>query len=165
MGAGFRFDIELRCGAGAYICGEETALFNSIEGMRGEPRNKPPFPVSQGCSASPPAINNVETLVNVLVILRHRRAGLRGDGHAGLHGHQAVLRVAVTSSSPGIYEVALRHDARETARSRRRRAAGPKLKAILLGGAAGAFVGPDELDLPLSFEAARERGVTWARAW
>ena len=69
MGAGFAFDIELRRGAGAYICGEETALFNSIEGKRGEPRNKPPFPVTHGVFGKPTAINNVETLINVLPIL------------------------------------------------------------------------------------------------
>ena len=69
MGEGFAFDIELRRGAGAYICGEETALFNSIEGKRGEPRNKPPFPVTHGVFGKPTAINNVETLINVLPIL------------------------------------------------------------------------------------------------
>ena len=63
------FDIELRRGAGAYICGEETALFNSIEGKRGEPRNKPPFPVTHGVFGKPTSINNVETLINVLPIL------------------------------------------------------------------------------------------------
>ena len=66
---GAAFDIELRRGAGAYICGEETALFNSIEGKRGEPRNKPPFPVTHGVFGKPTAINNVETLINVLQIL------------------------------------------------------------------------------------------------
>src|SRR2546425_10701396 len=70
MGAGFSFDIEIRRGAGAYICGEETALFNSIEGKRGEPRNKPPFPVQRGLFGKPTGINNVETLINVLEILR-----------------------------------------------------------------------------------------------
>jgi hypothetical protein len=64
MHAGFAFDIELRRGAGAYICGEETALFNSIEGKRGEPRNKPPFPVTHCVFGRPTAINNVETLLN-----------------------------------------------------------------------------------------------------
>ncbi len=63
MGSGVRFDIEIRRGAGAYICGEETALFNSIEGKRGEPRNKPPFPVEAGLFGKPTLINNVETLV------------------------------------------------------------------------------------------------------
>src|SRR5205823_9548586 len=69
LGEGLRFDVEIRRGAGAYICGEETALFNSIEGKRGEPRNKPPFPVQVGLFGKPTAINNVETLVNVLDIV------------------------------------------------------------------------------------------------
>ena len=69
MNAGFAFDVELRSGAGAYICGEETALFNSIEGMRGEPRNKPPFPVQAGLFGKPTVVNNVETLVNIPLIL------------------------------------------------------------------------------------------------
>ncbi|MDT7789439.1 MAG: NADH-quinone oxidoreductase subunit, partial [Pseudonocardiales bacterium] len=66
---GFSFDIEIRRGAGAYICGEETAIFNSIEGFRGEPRSKPPFPVEKGLFGKPTVVNNVETLVNVPVIL------------------------------------------------------------------------------------------------
>ena len=71
MGEGFAFDIEIRRGAGAYICGEETAIFESIEGYRGEPRNKPPFPVEVGLFGRPTVVNNVETLVNVLdIVLR-----------------------------------------------------------------------------------------------
>ena len=66
LGSGFGFDIELRRGAGAYICGEETALFASIEGHRGEPRNKPPYPVQSGLFGKPTAVNNVETIANVL---------------------------------------------------------------------------------------------------
>ena len=77
LGSGFAFDIELRRGAGAYICGEETALFESIEGKRGEPRNKPPFPVEVGLFGKPTVVNNVETLVNVPLILRDGRRGLR----------------------------------------------------------------------------------------
>ena len=69
LGEGFAFDIEIRKGAGAYICGEETAIFNSIEGFRGEPRNKPPFPVDAGLFGKPTVVNNVETLVNVLDVL------------------------------------------------------------------------------------------------
>src|SRR5207302_5043249 len=69
MGSGFEFDIEIRRGAGAYICGEETAIFGSIEGYRGEPRTKPPFPVERGLFGKPTLVNNVETLVNVLPIL------------------------------------------------------------------------------------------------
>ena len=74
-GSGFAFDIEVRRGAGAYICGEETALFESIEGKRGEPRNKPPFPVEVGLFGKPTAVNNVETLVNVLAILEDGPGG------------------------------------------------------------------------------------------
>src|SRR5204862_941035 len=69
LGSALDFDIEVRRGAGAYICGEETALFNSIEGFRGEPRNKPPFPVQSGLFARPTVVNNVETLLNVLEIV------------------------------------------------------------------------------------------------
>ena len=69
MGEGFAFDIEIRKGAGAYICGEETAIFESIEGKRGEPRNKPPFPVEVGLFGKPTVVNNVETLANVPLIL------------------------------------------------------------------------------------------------
>ena len=74
---GFAFDIEIRKGAGAYICGEETAIFNSIEGYRGEPRNKPPFPVVEGLFGKPTVVNNVETLVNVLDIVARGRPRVR----------------------------------------------------------------------------------------
>ena len=84
--AGFSFDVELRRGAGAYICGEETALFNSIEGKRGEPRNKPPFPVQSGLFAKPTVINNVETLVNIPPILLQGGAAYAGIGTSGSTG-------------------------------------------------------------------------------
>ena len=84
LGSGFAFDIELRRGAGAYICGEETALFESIEGKRGEPRNKPPFPVEVGLFGKPTAVNNVETLANVPLILAMGGEALAGDRHGGL---------------------------------------------------------------------------------
>ena len=81
LGSGFAFDIEVRRGAGAYICGEETALFESIEGKRGEPRNKPPFPVEVGLFGKPTVVNNVETLANVPLILGDGRRGVRrGSG-------------------------------------------------------------------------------------
>src|SRR5438094_8002267 len=86
MGAGFEFDIEVRRGAGAYICGEETDLFNSIEGKRGEPRNKPPFPVQVGLFGKPTVINNVETLVNVRLIILDGADAFARLGTAGLTG-------------------------------------------------------------------------------
>ena len=93
----FAFDIELRRGAGAYICGEETALFESIEGKRGEPRNKPPFPVEVGLFGKPTTVNNVETLVEHPGDRARRRRGLRGDRHRGLDRPEAVLPVGRTS--------------------------------------------------------------------
>ena len=81
LGSGLQFNIEIRRGAGAYICGEETALFNSIEGYRGEPRNKPPFPTQSGLFRQPTAVNNVETLVNVPGIILERRRCLRQARH------------------------------------------------------------------------------------
>ena len=102
MHAGFAFDIELRRGAGAYICGEETALFNSIEGKRGEPRNKPPFPVTHGVFGRPTAINNVETLLNVLQILELGADAVRRARHRGLDGHAVVLSVRSRRAPRGV---------------------------------------------------------------
>ena len=93
LGSGFAFDIELRRGAGAYICGEETALFESIEGKRGEPRNKPPFPVEVGLFGKPTVVNNVETLANVPLILAMGGEAYRGDRHGGLDRPEALLPV------------------------------------------------------------------------
>ena len=93
MGEGFAFDIEVRRGAGAYIAGEETALINSIEGKRAEPRNKPPFPAQSGLFGKPTAINNVETLLCVLEILRIGGPAFAADRHRELHRHPAVLPV------------------------------------------------------------------------
>ncbi len=159
MGAGFRFDLELRCGAGAYICGEETALFNSLEGKRGEPRSKPPFPVTHGLFGKPTGINNVETLVNVNVILGMGAPAYAALGTPGSTGTR-LFCVSGHVEKPGTYEVECGTPLKKLLDLAGGVRPGRKVKAILLGGAAGGFIGPDELDLPLSFEAARERGVT-----
>jgi NADH-quinone oxidoreductase subunit F len=157
MGEGFAFDIELRRGAGAYICGEETALFNSIEGKRGEPRNKPPFPVQRGVFGKPTGINNVETLINVLEILRIGGLAYAEIGTEGSTGPR-LFCVSGTVARPGLYEV----DSGATLREVLELAGGIQgtAKAILLGGAAGGFVTPDALDIPLTFEGARSGGYT-----
>ncbi len=159
MGAGFRFDLELRVGAGAYICGEETALFNSLEGKRGEPRSKPPFPVSHGLFGKPTGINNVETLVNVNLILAMGAQAYAALGTAGSTGTR-LFCVSGHIERPGTYEVPCGTPLSKLLEMAGGMRPGRKIKAILLGGAAGGFIGPNELDLPLSFEAARERGVT-----
>ena len=163
-GSGWDFDIELRRGAGAYICGEETALFESIEGKRGEPRNKPPFPVEVGLFDKPTAINNVETLVNVLLILGE------GDGVGGGARYAATGTEGSTGpklfclcghvSRPGVYEVAFGTTLRELLDLGGGVPGGRPIRAILLGGAAGAFVGPDALDVPLTFEGTRAIGAS-----
>jgi len=137
--------IELRIGAGAYVCGEETALFQSIEGYRGEPRNKPPFPVEVGLFGKPTVVNNVETLVNVPHIV------LGEDAR-----DTRLFCVSGNVARPGLYELELGTPLRGLLEL----AGAEPAKAVLLGGAAGSFLRPDQLDLPLSFDAARTAGVT-----
>ena len=104
LGSGFTFEVEIRRGAGAYICGEETALFNSIEGKRGEPRNKPPFPVQVGLFGKPTVVNNVETLVNVLDIVRDGGAAFAATGTEQSTGTK-LFCVSGCAVRPGVYEV------------------------------------------------------------
>ena len=159
MGEGFAFDLELRRGAGAYICGEETSLFNSIEGRRGEPRNKPPFPVERGVFGKPTGINNVETLVNVLEVLRLGGEAYAKIGTADSTGPR-LFCLSGCVERPGVYEVEHGITLRELLEMAGGVRGGKPLKAILLGGAAGSFVTPDDLDLRLTFEDSKAAGVT-----
>jgi NADH-quinone oxidoreductase subunit F len=159
MGEGFAFDVELRRGAGAYICGEETSLFNSIEGKRGEPRNKPPFPVEKGLFGKPTGINNVETLVNVLEILRIGGLEYTKIGTPDSTGPR-LFCLSGCVERPGVYEVEHGITLRELLELAGGVRGGKALKAILLGGAAGSFVTPDDLDLRLTFEDSKAAGVT-----
>jgi NADH-quinone oxidoreductase subunit F len=159
LGTGFSFDIEVRRGAGAYICGEETALFNSIEGKRGEPRNKPPFPVHVGLFGKPTVINNVETLVNVPLIMLEGGAAFAGVGTSGSTGPK-LFCVSGHIMHPGLYEVPFGRTLRELIEMAGGVPGGRRIQAILLGGAAGMFIGPDKLDVPLTFEGTRAIGAT-----
>ena len=159
LGSGISFDIEIRRGAGAYICGEETALFNSIEGKRGEPRNKPPFPVEVGLFGQPTAVNNIETLVNVPAIVADGGAAFAAIGTGGSAGPK-LFCLSGAVERPGVYEVDFGATIRELLALAGGVAGGRTLKAVLLGGAAGVFVGPDALDLPLTFEGTRAAGAT-----
>ncbi|MCW2873103.1 NAD(P)H-dependent oxidoreductase subunit E [Actinacidiphila oryziradicis] len=159
LGQGYAFDIEIRRGAGAYICGEETAIFNSIEGRRGEPRSKPPFPVEKGLFDKPTAVNNVETLVNVLPILEHGAAAYAATGTGNSTGTK-LFCVSGSVRAPGIYELPFGATLRELLDLAGGAPQGRTLRAVLLGGAAGGFVRPDELDIPLTFEGTREAGAT-----
>jgi len=155
----FHFDIELRRGAGAYICGEETALFNSIEGYRGEPRNKPPFPTQAGLFRLPTVINNVETLVNVPEIIRVGGAAYARIGTAQSAGYR-LFCLSGHVARPGVYEVPFGITLRELISLAGGVGGNGQLQAVLLGGAAGAFVAPKELDTPLTFEGTRAIGAT-----
>jgi len=159
LGSGFSFDIEIRRGAGAYVCGEETALFNSIEGRRGEPRNKPPFPVEVGLFGKPTAVNNIETLVNVPLIVADGGASFAAIGTEGSTGPK-LFCLSGAVARPGVYEVEFGATLGDLLALAGGVAGGRALKAVLLGGAAGVFVGPDALDVPLTFEGTRAAGVT-----
>jgi NADH-quinone oxidoreductase subunit F len=159
LGSGFAFEIEMRLGAGAYICGEETAMFESIEGKRGFPRVKPPFPVSHGVFGLPTAINNVETLWNVSAILRLGAAEYRRIGTEKSPGPK-LFCVSGDVARPGLYEVpfgvTLRHLLFDLAGGLR---PGHRLQAVLFGGAAGAFAAESDLDVKLTVEDLRAAGL------
>lgn len=157
----FEFDIEIRRGAGAYICGEETALFESIEGKRGEPRVKPPFPTDAGLFQRPTVINNVETIANIPFLILEGAAAYRRYGTAKSPGTRIVC-VSGQVQKPGAYEIEMGTPLREVIFEL---AGGPRpgrtLQAVLIGGAAGVFLGPDEIDVPLAFESLNAIGATF----
>lgn len=155
----FAVDCILHRSAGAYICGEETAIFNSIEGFRGEPRSKPPFPVEKGVFQKPTAINNVETLINVLDVLMKSGPGYAELGTQGSTGTK-LFCLSGCVTRPGVYEVPFGGTLRELIDLAGGVPDGRELQAVLLGGAAGSFVRADELDIELSFEAVREAKTT-----
>ena len=159
LGSGVTFDIEVRRGAGAYICGEETALFESIEGKRGEPRNKPPFPVEVGLFGKPTVVNNVETLINIPLILEMGGEAYARIGTEGSTGPR-LFCLSGHVARPGIYEVDFGATLAEVIDLAGGVPGDRAIRAILLGGAAGVFVGPDALEMPLTFEDTRAAGAT-----
>ena len=151
--------IEIRRGAGAYICGEETALFNSIEGYRGEPRNKPPYPTESGLFQRPTLVNNVETLANIPLILlrggeRFSRIGTQRSSGPKLFCLSGHVR------RPGVYECEFGARVRDLIDMAGGMGGSGRLQAVLVGGAAGAFLHPDEIDTRFTFEDMRTIGAT-----
>ena len=158
LGSGFSFEIELRVGAGAYICGEETALFESIEGKRGFPRVKPPFPTTHGLFGKPTVINNVETLCNVPLIIAQGSVEYRKIGTDKSPGPK-LFCVSGDVSKPGLYEAPFGVTLRELLDMAGGVAREKKLQSVLFGGAAGAFATPDQLDVKMTFEDLRAAGL------
>jgi len=156
----FSFDVEIRRGAGAYICGEETALFESIEGKRGYPRMKPPFPTVAGLFGKPTVINNVETLANIPIIIRLGVEIYRSYGTEKSPGTK-LFCVSGDVAVPGLYEVpfgvTLRHVIDDLAGGVRQ---GNRFKAAVMGGAAGTFASEKDLDVKLSFEDLRAASLS-----
>jgi NADH-quinone oxidoreductase subunit F len=147
----FSFDINVMKGAGAYVCGEETALIESLEGKRGHPRNKPPYPVTEGLWAKPTVVNNVETLANVPEIILHGASWFRGYGTEKCPGTK-VFTIIGNVATPGLIEAEMGttlHDIiYEYAGGIKD---GKQFKGALVGGAAGAFLGPDMLNVKMDF--------------
>lgn len=152
------FEIEIRVGAGAYICGEETALFESIEGKRGFPRIKPPFPTTHGLFGKPTVINNVETLCNVPLILQNGAAEYRKIGTEKSPGSK-LFCVSGDVVKPGLYEVPFGVTLRELLDMAGGVAKKKKLQSVLFGGAAGAFATSEHLDVKMTFEDLRAAGL------
>ena len=159
LGTGWSFELEIRRGAGAYICGEETAIFNSIEGYRGEPRSKPPFPFEAGLFGKPTVVNNVETLCNVPLIVQMGGAQYARIGTEGSTGPK-LFCVSGNLVRPGVYEVPFGATLGDVLEMAGGVPQGRTLQAVLLGGAAGVFVRADELDIPLTFEGVRANNAT-----
>lgn len=159
LGSDFNFDIELRSGAGAYICGEETALFESIEGKRGFPRLKPPYPTTHGLFQKPTVINNVETFANVTLMLRIGVEKYCTYGTPQSSGSW-LFCLSGDIAKPGLYEITHPVTLRELLTSAGGIKSGAEIQTVLLGGAAGKFVHPDQLDVRLTQEDARTAGLT-----
>ena len=146
------FDIEVRMGAGAYVCGEETALIESIEGHRGEPRFKPPFPGVEGLWAAPTVVNNVETFACLPYILVNGAAWFAGIGAEKYPGTK-VLTLTGDINNPTYFEVPTNYTLRDVIYKLGGGIKnGKKFKAVQVGGTSGAFIPEQNLDTPIDFD-------------
>jgi len=152
FGEGRGFDIEVKIGAGAYICGEETALIESMEGKRGLPRLKPPFPAQKGYLGKPTTVNNVETLANIPAIIRNGGAWFAGFGTGGTTGTK-VYTVIGHVRRTGLIEVPAGVTLREIIEDYGGGMKGGTFKMAQLGGTAGDILGAEVLDVPLDYDA------------
>ena len=158
LGSGRRFDVEIFTSPGGYILGEETAMLECMEGHRGEPRNKPPFPGTYGLWGRPTLINSVETLAHVPVILDRGAAWWREQGVNGGAGLK-FFAVSGHVERPGVYCVPMGTTVRTLLDTAGGVAGGGALAAVQPGGASSNFLGPDQLDVPLDFDPLAEAGT------
>lgn len=158
MGSGFDFEIKLRSGAGAYVCGEETALFESIEGKRGEPRYRPPFPGVKGLFDKPTVLNNVETLANIPPIFLHGAAWYRSIGTENSPGTK-LFTVCGNVNKRGVYEFPMGINLKELIYEVCGGIEdGRELLAVQTGGASGAIINANQIDMTLDIDAVSASG-------
>ena len=159
MGSGYRFDVHTHLGAGAYICGEETALLSSLEGYRGQPRLKPPFPAVEGLYACPTVVNNTETLMAVPHIVKNGGAWYRQWGTEKSPGTK-VFSVSGPVKRPGNYEVPLGYSMKELIeKDCGGMREGLKVKAVIPGGSSVPLLPAEDLDTPLDYESMNDKGT------
>jgi len=144
---GFDFDIRIQMGAGAYVCGEETALISSCEGLRGDPKNRPPFPAQKGYQGYPTTVNNVETFCCVARILDQGAGWFSQIGSKGSTGTK-LLSIAGDCRRPGVYEVPFGIKLSEVLEM----AGGDGAAAVQMGGPSGQMVGPEEYDRTICYD-------------
>ncbi|MBF0278671.1 MAG: NADH-quinone oxidoreductase subunit NuoF [SAR324 cluster bacterium] len=151
-GSDFKLDITLHPGAGAYICGEETALLDSLEGRRGQPRTKPPFPAVAGFNGCPTSVNNVETLMNVPSIINDGAEAFKELGppnNAGTH----LVSLSGHVNNPGVYELKMGVNLKDIIYDIGGGILGGKeLKGVIPGGSSTPVLRPDEIDIPYDFD-------------
>jgi NADH-quinone oxidoreductase subunit F len=158
QGTGFDLDVVIHRGAGAYICGEETALLTSLEGGKGFPRLKPPFPAISGLFQCPTIVNNVETLACVPFILRHGAEHFAGIGTAK-QGGTRLFCVCGHVARPGVYEEPVRITLRQLIEKAGGVRKGNKLKAVIPGGISAKILSADEIDVAMDFDSLRDAGT------
>jgi NADH-quinone oxidoreductase subunit F len=157
LGSGYDLDVTVHAGAGAYICGEETALLDSLEGLRGQPRLKPPFPAVEGLYSRPTAVNNVESIASVPGIITHGAAWFAGMGTPKSTGH-ALFSLSGHVTRPGQYEAPLGVTLRELLELAGGVRAGHELKFWTPGGSSTPLLTAEHLDVALDYESVGEAG-------
>ncbi|MCK5083535.1 MAG: NADH:ubiquinone oxidoreductase, partial [Candidatus Omnitrophica bacterium] len=144
---GFNFDIRIQMGAGAYICGEESALISSCEGLRGDPKTRPPFPAQKGYLGCPTSVNNVETLCSVARILEKGAAWFMGIGFPASSGTK-LLSISGDCSRPGVYEMPFGTKISELLKE----AGAESPQAVLVAGPSGQFIGPNDFERAICYD-------------
>jgi NADH-quinone oxidoreductase subunit F len=157
LGSGFNCDVYIHRGAGAYEAGEETALLESLEGKRAQPRNKPPFPAVVGLYGSPTAVNNVETLANVPLIVKNGAEWFAALGPEK-NGGPKLYCVSGHVRRPGVFEASMNVTLRELIERAGGVREGRTLKAVIPGGSSVPILMPDQLDIPASFDGVQKAG-------